>query len=135
MVRKIINLLMRHDGYNFRASCNYNGHNIEFLGENISAIELQARQYFKRKFKIDNVLLGYSYDISAVFQDGLINVAAMARFIDIAPGLLRQYASGSKHPKGKELDKILEGFYVLAKKMNRISQALDGKSLLSANEH
>lgn len=54
-------------------------------------------------------------DVGAFMDYYPINVTAFAKYIGMNASLLRQYASGLKTPKGKNLEKIRDGIQMVAK--------------------
>lgn len=51
----------------------------------------------------------FVFDVGAFFSYYPLNVTAFAKYIGMNPSLLRQYTSGQKEPKGKNLEKIRQG--------------------------
>lgn len=130
-----INLIIEHDGVYYRGWFKYNEHGNLQVAKTILALEDKVRKYIKNNHKLDDVVLVRKYDLSAM-EDVLdiFNISAFARFLDLNPSLLRQYVTGIKHPSEKQLDKILNGFYGIVQRMNKISLALDGKPIIDSSE-
>ncbi len=62
-----------------------------------------------------------TYDVYSLFEDfDFINISKFAKFIEINPGLLRQYASGVKNPSESQLKRIVDGFHAIANKMEHV---------------
>ena len=62
------------------------------------------------------------YDVFALFEEfDFINISKFAKYADINPGQLRQYASGVKHPREAQAKKIEQAFHKLSKEINKIA--------------
>jgi hypothetical protein len=130
-----INLIIEHDGINYNGWVKYGEHGNSQVAKTILELEEKVRKYFQTNYELNNIVLVCKYDLSAM-EDVLdiFNISAFARFLDLNPSLLRQYVTGIKHPSEKQLDKILNGFYGIVQRMNKISLALDGKPIIDSSE-
>jgi hypothetical protein len=94
-------------------SVNYHDNLIAESGQNILDLE--------QKFKVllhnfegvdpDAIEFSHSYDVYALFQQfDFLNITNIAKRAGINPALMRQYASGVKHPsltRAKEIEDVL----------------------------
>lgn len=125
-----VRLTIRHNERQFWGRFRFDNYGSEVPGDTLEQVINLAKKDLSQYCNLTSVTFELAYDITAVFKDiEILNVTAFARFIDINPGLMRQYASGSKHPSAKQMKKILEGFFSITRQMNRIALAYDGKPL------
>ena len=77
-----------------------------------SAISLQALEKKLRKVlndfhQLKDIEFDYAYDLTVFFEKfNFLNQSKIAELSGINPGLLRQYASGVKHPSKEQANKI-----------------------------
>jgi hypothetical protein len=72
--------------------------------------------------KFENVTFSFSYDIQAFFQSfNFLNQTKIAEVAGINPALLRQYASGVKHPSKEQALKIEVAIHKLARELESVS--------------
>ena len=70
----------------------------------------------------DTIVFDVSYDVYSLFgQFDFLNISKIAKYAGIHPGLLRQYASGVKHPSLNQAKKIEETLHRLAGQMQKAS--------------
>lgn len=70
----------------------------------------------------DTIVFDVSYDVYSLFgQFDFLNISKVAKYAGIHPGLLRQYASGVKHPSLNQAKKIEETLHRLAGQMQKAS--------------
>jgi hypothetical protein len=71
---------------------------------------------------IEDIEFDIQYDVYALFEQfDFLNISKVAKHADINPGLLRQYASGVKHPSLMQAKKIEETLHRLAAQMQKAS--------------
>lgn len=77
---------------------------------------------FWKGVKIDQVTFDLHYDLQAFFQHhDYLKITAVAQRANMNPGLLRQYASGVKHPSALQAKRIADAIHHLAEGLGRIS--------------
>ncbi len=70
----------------------------------------------------ESIVFDISYDVYSLFdQFDFLNISKVAKYAGIHPGLLRQYASGVKHPSLNQAKKIEETLHNLAGQMQKAS--------------
>jgi hypothetical protein len=70
----------------------------------------------------ESIVFDVSYDVYSLFdQFDFLNISKVAKYASIHPGLLRQYASGVKHPSLNQAKKIEETLHNLAGEMQKAS--------------
>ena len=68
------------------------------------------REYYKKTGEVFPELeFRFIFDVGAFFSYYPLNITAFAKYIGMNASLLRQYASGHKTPKDKNLEKIRQG--------------------------
>jgi hypothetical protein len=71
---------------------------------------------------IEDIEFDIQYDVYALFEQfDFLNISKVAKHAYINPGLLRQYASGVKHPSLMQAKKIEETLHRLAAQMQKAS--------------
>ena len=94
-------------------SVNYNDNLIADAGENISDLEEKFKKLLNDFESVDpeKIEFIHLYDVYALFQQfDFLNISKIAERAGINPGLMRQYASGVKHPsiaRAKEIENVL----------------------------
>jgi hypothetical protein len=127
-----IEVQIRHNGRDYFGFFRHGQQGGEFGAESIRKLDEKIRRECKKQCGLDDITIEHTYDVTAMFQEfDFINKSAFARFIDLNPSLIRQYAAGMKHPSKKQMDKLLNGLFSMAREMNRIAMAVDGKPLLN----
>jgi hypothetical protein len=75
---------------------------------------------------IENALFSFSYDVQAFFDEfDFLNQTKIAEIAGINPALLRQYASGVKHPSKEQALKIEMAIHKLARDLESVSVYAD----------
>lgn len=103
----------RADDGGLWASVKYNDNLIADLGENIQELEnkLKGLLHEFEGLEPDQIEFIHQYDVYALFQEfDFLNISKIAERAGINPGLMRQYASGVKHPslsRAKEIENVL----------------------------
>ena len=87
----------------------------------VEMLEKKMRKLIKDFYDVD-VVFDYSYDVSAFFENfDFLNQTKIADLSGINPSLLRQYASGVKHPSAQQAKKIEIVIHKLAKELKSVS--------------
>ncbi len=77
---------------------------------------------FWKGVKMDQVIFDLRYDLQAFFQNhDYLKITAIAKRAGMNPGLLRQYASGVKHPSAGEAERIEDAIHNLAQDLEHVS--------------
>jgi hypothetical protein len=94
-------------------SVKYNDNLITDAGKNIPDLEEKFKKLLNDFEGVDpeNIEFIHLYDVYALFQEfDFLNISKIADRVGINPGLMRQYASGVKHPsiaRAKEIENVL----------------------------
>ena len=76
---------------------------------------------FWKKVEVDDLDFDFVYNLQAFFMEhDYLNISSIARLAGLNPGLVRQYASGVKHPSKAQAQKIAKTVKTLAKNLQRI---------------
>jgi hypothetical protein len=103
---------------------NYNDNLITEQADNLDALELNLKKLLRDFEGIDpeSVVFDFRYDVYSLFEQfDFLNISKVAKYAGIHPGLLRQYASGVKHPSLAQAKKIEETLHKLADQMQKAS--------------
>jgi predicted RNase H-like HicB family nuclease len=77
---------------------------------------------FWKKIDIKAIELELHYDMQAFFEEhDFLNITAIAKRSGINPALVRQYASGVKHPSAEQSRKLLGTIHQLGEQLQTIS--------------
>jgi len=88
----------------------------------IDELESELRKLILDFEDIVDVEFERYYDVFAIFEEfDFINISKFAKYADINPGQLRQYASGVKHPREAQAKKIEQAFSKLSEEINKIA--------------
>lgn len=91
-----------------------------------SAVSLQALEKKLRKVlndfhQLKDIEFDYAYDLTVFFEKfNFLNQSKIAELSGINPGLLRQYASGVKHPSKEQANKIQLAIRNLANELKAV---------------
>ena len=103
---------------------NYNDNLIVEQSESLDELELKLKMLLYDFENIDpeSITFDRRYDLYALFdQFDFLNITKVAKHASINPGLLRQYASGTKHPSLNQAKKIEDTLHNLAGQMQKAS--------------
>ncbi|MBB3054861.1 helix-turn-helix transcriptional regulator [Mucilaginibacter gotjawali] len=103
---------------------NYNDNLIVEEADNLDTLQLNLKGLLKdfEGLEPESVVFDIRYDVYALFrQFDFLNISKVAKHAGIHPGLLRQYASGVKHPSLNQAKKIEETLHRLADEMQKAS--------------
>jgi hypothetical protein len=129
-----IEVQIRHNGQAYFGFFRHGEYGDEIGAMSVEQLDEKIKIDCKKYCQLDNITIEHTYDVTAVFEEfDFINKTGFARFIDINPSLIRQYASGVKNPSKKQMTKILNGFFKIANQMNKIALAVDGKPLIDSD--
>jgi len=103
---------------------NYNDNLIVEEADALDTLQLNLKGLLKdfEGVEPESVSFDIRYDVYALFrQFDFLNISKVAKHAGIHPGLLRQYASGVKHPSLTQAKKIEEALHGLAAAMQKAS--------------
>jgi hypothetical protein len=103
---------------------NYNDNLIVEEVGNLNDLESNMKGLLNDFEGVDSeaIIFDIRYDVYALFQQfDFLNISKVAKHADIHPGLLRQYASGVKHPSLNQAKKIEDTLHRLAADMQKAS--------------
>jgi hypothetical protein len=88
----------------------------------VEQLEKKMQTLLKNFHKIKEVKFKHFYDVSAFFQHfDFLNQSKLAELSEINPGLLRQYASGTKYPSPDQAKKIEKAIHKIATNLKAVS--------------
>lgn len=89
---------------------------------NMPVLERKMKKLLESFNGITEVVFDYHYDVSAFFESfDFLKQTKIAELSGINAGLLRQYASGVKHPSPEQAKKIEKAIHKLAKELEAVS--------------
>ena len=103
---------------------NYNDNLITEEAGNLNDLELKLKELLHDFEDVDpeSISFDLKYDVYSLFEQfDFLNISKVAKYAGIHPGLLRQYASGVKHPSLTQVKKIEETLHRLAGQMQKAS--------------
>jgi hypothetical protein len=117
-----INLIIEkaEDG-NLWGRVNFRNNLMVDFASTVERLENKMRRLIK-KFHGVEAVFDHAYDVSAFFESfDFLNQTKIADLSGINPSLLRQYASGVKHPSPHQAKKIEAVIHQLAKELKSVS--------------
>ena len=120
---KIDLIIERGDDGDLWGRVNHNDNLIVDCAVSVKKLEEKMKQllYDFEEVHPEIVEFTHLYDVYALFNDfDFLKITNIARHAGINPGLLRQYASGVKHPSATQAKKIEETIHRLADGMRRV---------------
>ncbi len=100
---------------------NFRNNLLTDFASTVEILEKKMHKLVKEFHGIDPVF-DHAYDVSAFFENfDFLNQTRIADLSGINPGLLRQYASGVKHPSVQQAKKIEAVIHKLAKELKSVS--------------
>lgn len=103
---------------------NYNDNLIAEQADNLNDLEIKLKSLLYEFEAVDPEVISFDlrYDVYSLFEQfDFLNISKIAKHIGINPGLLRQYASGVKHPSLNQAKKIEDTLHRLADQMQKAS--------------
>jgi hypothetical protein len=103
---------------------NYNDNLIVEQADSLNDLELNLKKLLQDFEAVDpeSITFDLKYDVYSLFEQfDFLNISKVAKYAGIHPGLLRQYASGVKHPSLNQAKKIEETLHRLATQMQKAS--------------
>ncbi|MFI5185287.1 MAG: helix-turn-helix domain-containing protein [Chitinophagales bacterium] len=101
---------------------NYKDNLVTDFAANIDALERKMKKLLKDFHEVQNADFEHSYDLTVFFEEyNFLKQSKIAELAGMNPGLLRQYASGVKHPSLEQAKKIEKAVHDLAKELRSVS--------------
>ena len=87
----------------------------------LQALEKKLKKVLNDFHELEDVEFTYAYDLTVFFEKfSFLNQSKIAELSGINPGLLRQYASGVKHPSKEQANKIQLAIRDLANELKAV---------------
>ncbi len=116
-----LQLIIEKDAGTLWGRVSYGSNMIVDSGASMSVLERKLRKALKDCHNLENVEFTYSYDLTVFFDEfSFLNQSKIAELSGINPGLLRQYASGVKHPSREQANKIQVAIKDLANRLKSV---------------
>ena len=116
-----LQLVLERDNGMLWGRVTYNKDLIVDSAATLLALEKKLRRVFQNFHRLDNIEFDYVYDLTVFFEEfSFLNQSKIAELSGINPGLLRQYASGVKHPSREQANKIQKSIRDLAKTLRSV---------------
>jgi len=90
----------------------------------VEELEVKIRQliYDFHGIEPENVVFEVEYDLETFFEEfDFLNISKIAKQAGINSSLMRQYASGTKHPGQKQVKKIEEAIRSLGQRLSEVT--------------
>lgn len=90
----------------------------------VESLERKFKKLLKDFHGVDpkNVTFECCYDLTAVFEKfNYLKITAIADKADMNPALLRQYATGIKHPSAKQAKKVEDAIHKIGLELSKIA--------------
>jgi len=124
MKKQNIELIIEKGKEGIWGRVSYNNNVITEEADNLDNLELKLKTLLHDFEEVDPVSISFDlrYDVYSLFEQfDFLNISKVAKYAGIHPGLLRQYASGVKHPSLTQAKKIEETLHKLAGQMQKAS--------------
>ena len=124
MEMKKVELVIEKGEKGLWGSVKYNHNLIADTGTDLAELESKLKNRLQEFEDVDpeTVAFEHTYDVFALFQEfDFLNISKVAKYAEINAGLLRQYASGVKHPSLNQAKKIEETLHRLAAQLQKVS--------------
>ena len=116
-----IHLIVEKDGSSLWGRVFYDKNLITDSAATLQALEKKLRKALNDFHALENIEFDYSYDLTVFFEKfNFLNQSKIAELSGINPGLLRQYASGVKHPSKEQANKIQVAIRDLANELKAV---------------
>src|SRR5438874_13724650 len=98
-----VQLILERSGSNLWGRISYNKDLIVDSATTLQSLEKKLKKILNDFHSLKEVDFDYTYDLSVFFEKfDFLNQSKIAEMSGINPGLLRQYASGVKHPSKEQ---------------------------------
>ena len=116
-----LQLIVERDNGTLWGRIYYQRNLIADSASNLQTLEKKIRKVLHNFHDLDNIEFDHVYDLTVFFEEfNFLNQSKIAELSGINPGLLRQYASGVKHPSREQANKIQKTIRDLAGKLRSI---------------
>ena len=119
---KIELIIERSESGELSGRVTYNNNLIVDMADNVKQLESQMKGLLNDFEGVDpeSIEFVYLYDVFALFEKfNFLNISKVGEYAGINAGLLRQYASGVKHPSAAQAKRIEHTIHELAEQMNK----------------
>ena len=114
-------LVVERSGDEFWGRITINGTLITDSAPSIESLKKKIKKLAKESEGIEVANFDLSYDLTSFFeQHPGLSISEIARFADINPGLMRQYASGIKYPSEERVKVIETAIREYGKELSKI---------------
>ena len=121
-MQKISLIIERGEDSKLWGRVNFDDNLLTDYANNIPALERKMKKLLKDFHEVSNVEFEHLYDVSVFFENfNFLKQTKIAELAGINSSLLRQYASGIKHPSPEQAKKIEVAIHQLAKDMEAVS--------------
>ena len=89
----------------------------------VEALERKIQKLLKDFHGVNpsEIELEHVYDLTALFDKfGYLKISSLAEIAEINPALLRQYASGVKHPSAKQAKKLEQAIHKIGNELSKV---------------
>src|SRR6266487_1753319 len=116
-----IQLIIEKVDYNLWGRVNYHNNLLVDSAKNIPGLEKKLKKALFDFHDVKDVVFEHTYDLTVFFEQfSFLNQSKIAELAGLNPGLLRQYASGVKHPSREQANKIQVAIRELANKLKAV---------------
>jgi DNA-binding protein Fis len=116
-----IRLILEKEGGSLWGRVSYDKNLIVDSAATLPVLQNKLKKALKEFHNLDGVEFEYQYDLTAFFEQfNFLNQSKIAELSGINPGLLRQYASGVKHPSKEQAQKIQTAIRDLAARLKSV---------------
>ncbi len=117
-------LIIEKSGNELFGRVNYEDNLLIDSARTLSSLERKFKKLLHEFHDVERKQISFehSYDITALFDKfGYLNITSIAKKAEINPALLRQYASGVKHPSPKQAKKLEDTIHQIGKELSDVA--------------
>ncbi len=92
--------------------------------KNLDSLERKFKKLLHEFHDLDikDIEFEHAYDLTALFDKfSYLNITSIAKKAEMNPALLRQYASGVKHPSPKQAKKLEDTIHQIGKELSGVA--------------
>ena len=121
-MKKIPLIIERGEDEKLWGRINYDDNLVTDYANNIPALERKMKKLLNDFHAVSDVEFDHLYDVSVFFENfNFLKQTKIAELAGINSSLLRQYATGIKHPSPEQAKKIEIAVHKLAKELEAVS--------------
>ena len=121
-MKKIPLIIERGEDAKLWGRINYDDNLVTDYANSIPALERKMKKLLKDFHAVSDVEFEHLYDVSVFFENfNFLKQTKIAELAGINSSLLRQYATGIKHPSPEQAKKIEIAVHKLAKDLESVS--------------